>query len=98
MRCTGVCWSGLKGSMPGPSLYSDCPIFTMECHVGSMPLADGNSRSTCSRSHQACRPELRQPHADSGMHCHAISGQMFALARHAAALHSLDQPGCMEHE
>ena len=38
MRCTGVCWSGRKGSMPGPSLYSDCPIFTTECHDHLQPL------------------------------------------------------------
>jgi hypothetical protein len=51
MRRTGVAWSGRKGSMPGASRYRLCPIFTMECQLGSpSAAADGNSRSTCARA------------------------------------------------
>ena len=44
--------------MPGPSLYRLCPIFTIECHVGSMLDADGNSRTTCSRTCHQAQAEL----------------------------------------
>jgi hypothetical protein len=43
---TGVLWSGLKGSLPGPSRYKDCAIFTTDDQVTSRPWDDGNKVRT----------------------------------------------------
>lgn len=43
---TGVFWSGLNGSLPGPSRYKDCPILTTDDHVTSRPWDDGNKSKT----------------------------------------------------
>lgn len=43
---TGVFWSGLNGSLPGPSRYRDCPILTTDDQVTSRPWEDGNKART----------------------------------------------------
>lgn len=42
----GVFWSGLNGSLPGPSRYRDCPILTTDDQVTSKPWEDGNNVKT----------------------------------------------------